>query len=273
MKSITKQSLISFLFITLFFSCSKVENQVKEYDGYWPNGAMAAIALTYDDGLPSHIHTVAPMLKKYDFTATFYPTISSPSLYAEMELWRDLTNQGHELGNHSVYHPCRKSIEGMEWVKDHLDLDNYTLDQFSEELVVANSYLKALDGQEERTLAYPCSHTLVGGENGIDVIKPLFYAARLSTQDAKPVASMDEVNFYEIPSWSATDRNAQELIKYIQRVINQETFSAITFHGVGDEYLRVTAEAHEEMLEFLDENRDQIWVAPLKEITDHINSK
>ena len=57
------------------------------------------------------------MLKRYHFKATFYPTLASPSLYNEMDKWKNLATEGHELGNHTVYHPCQKSKIGMEWVR------------------------------------------------------------------------------------------------------------------------------------------------------------
>ena len=54
-------------------------------DFKWPNGAKAAFCLTYDDGLSSHISTVVPILMKYHFKATFYPTLASSSIKLEME--------------------------------------------------------------------------------------------------------------------------------------------------------------------------------------------
>jgi|GEM_PF-2613849 len=97
----------------------KLEFEALAKSFQWPNGAQSALSLTYDDGLPSHINTVAPILKKYNFKATFYITMSSPSLYEEMSKWKSLAIEGHELGNHTNYHPCQKSVEGMEWVPDY----------------------------------------------------------------------------------------------------------------------------------------------------------
>ena len=59
-------------------------------DFKWPNGARAALCLSYDDGLPSHISTVLPILKRYHFKATFYPILTSGSIKLEMEKWKSL---------------------------------------------------------------------------------------------------------------------------------------------------------------------------------------
>src|SRR5688572_1244523 len=83
----------------------------------WPGGAQAALCLTYDDGLPSHIYTVATMLNRYTFKGTFFPTLAASSINNDLDKWKSLARDGHELGNHTIYHPCRKSEKDMEWVK------------------------------------------------------------------------------------------------------------------------------------------------------------
>ena len=244
---------------------------MKEFE--WPNGAKSAISLTYDDGLPSHINTVAPMLKKYNFKATFYPTLSSLSLYDEMDKWKNLATEGHELGNHTVYHPCQKSGIGMEWVKDYHDLDKYTVEQISEEIQLANTLLLAMDGKKTRTFAYPCAHYFAGGESYRGVILSQFPSARGSSEERKELIELSDIDLYNVPSWAPNNHGANELISYIQNIIDLETFSTLTFHGIGEEYMIVSKSAHEEMLKFLDSNRDKIWVATFQEITEYLELK
>jgi len=239
----------------------------------YPNGAKSAISLTYDDGLPSHIHTVIPMLKKYKFKATFYPTLSSPSLYAEMDKWKNLVKEGHELGNHTVYHPCQKSIAGMDWVKDYHNLDKYTIEQISEEIQLANTMLLAIDGKKTRTFAYPCAHFFAGGKNYTKVVSSQFLSARGSSEEQKDLLKLSEIDLHNVPSWAPNNHKADELISYIQSIIDQKTFSTLTFHGIGAEHLIISRDAHEKMLQFLDANRDKIWVAPFEEITAYLKSK
>lgn len=239
----------------------------------WPNGAKAAIALTYDDGLPSHIDTVAPMLKKYNFKATFYPTVSSPSLYEHMDQWKNLAIEGHELGNHTVYHPCQKSKKGMEWVKDYYDLDKYTSDQIAEEIKLANTLLLALDGKKNRSFAYPCAHYFAGGESYQDFIASEFSAARGASGVQEPLINVADIDLSNVQSWAPNNHSGEDLISYIKEIIKHETFSTITFHGVGAEHLRVSTAGHEKMLQFLDANRDKIWVGTFEEITEYIEAK
>ncbi len=65
------------------------------------------VVLTFDDGNKSDLNTVAPLLKKYGFGATFF--ITSGWLGGEKRLtWpevRQLQAEGFEIGCHTVSHP------------------------------------------------------------------------------------------------------------------------------------------------------------------------
>ena len=239
----------------------------------WPNGAKAAVCLTYDDGLPSHVNTVGPMLKKYGLKGTFYPTLSSSSLLDDVNKWKGLAKDGHELGKHTVYHPCRKSQEGMDWVKDYLDLDQYTADQIVGEIDVANAFLQSLDGQKRRTFAYPCAHTKTGGHSYVDSLSVRFTASRYSSESQMEMPALKDINLHMIPSWAPNKNNAGDLIGYVNQIIENKTLSSFTFHGVGAEHMRVSAQAHEELLQYLQANRDRIWVATVQEVADYLKSK
>lgn len=237
----------------------------------FPNGAKAAIALTYDDGLDSHVSNAGPALNKYQLKGTFYLTSSSPSVYEEMDKWKNLATSGHELGNHTVYHPCQKSIIPEDWIKSYYDLDRYTLDQIENELKVANTLLKALDGKQNRTFAYPCAHHEAGGEQYTKIVSNQFGAARGVT--GRQLASLDKIDMLNVQSWAPNEHTAEELIAYAAEIIEKQTFSTITFHGIGGDYLKVSTEAHDKLLQYLDDHKSQIWVATFKEITEYIKSK
>ena len=90
------------------------------------NGKKFAVALTYDDGLNVHLDNAIPALNKYGLKGTFYIPGKS-TLATRMDEWREAAKKGHELGNHTIFHPCNGSSKGREWVSKEQDLDNYTL--------------------------------------------------------------------------------------------------------------------------------------------------
>ena len=77
----------------------------------FPNGAHAAVSLTYDDGLTSHFEDVAPTLERYGLRGTFNTPIARASVMQHAPAWRALAARGHELGNHSLFHPCISTPE------------------------------------------------------------------------------------------------------------------------------------------------------------------
>lgn len=239
-------------------------------DFKWPNRAKAAFCLTYDDGLSSHISTVLPMLKRYRFKATFYPTLASSSIKLEMEKWKSLVKDGHELGNHTVYHPCRKS--DMKWVKDYLDLDKYTTEQILAEIEVANSFLQALDGKKTRTFAYPCTHMYAGGLSFKDSVAHYATAARGGSYEPPEPLNPLDIDIYNVPAWGPNKNSSKDLIAYIKTILEKGTLGAFIFHGIGEEPMIVSKEDHETMLKFLDAHRNEIWVTTFQEATDYLIS-
>jgi len=239
-------------------------------DFKWPNGAKAAFCLTYDDGLPSHISTVVPILKRYHFKATFYPILTSSSIKLEMEKWKSLVKDGHELGNHTVYHPCRKS-EGYS-VKDYLDLDKYTTEQILAEIEVANTFLQALDGKKTRTFAYPCTDMYAGGLSFKDSVVYYATAARGGSYEPPEPLNPLDIDIYNVPAWGPNNNSSKDLIAYIKTILEKGTLGAFIFHGIGEESMKISEEDHEEMLKFLDAHRKEIWVTTFKEATDYLIS-
>lgn len=258
-------------FTIIFFSLAQTTASCQETTDFtFPNGAKAAICLTYDDGLSSHVNTVGPALDKYGFKGTFFVTVSATSVREEMNKWRALATAGHELANHSVYHPCRKSLPGMDWVMDYRDLDHYTVPQVLAEIQVANGFLQALDGKKSRTYAYPCAHLFAGGESFKDSIAHYATAAR-GVHDQ--LVSPKEIDLLNVASWAPSGVTGKELIAYVQQVIEKKTLGTFCFHGIGAEHLTVSAEAHEELLQWLAAHKDEVWVTTFQEATDYVRAK
>ena len=82
------------------------------------------IILTFDDALRNHLAFVAPILKKYNFGATFYvcefPDAQNfgESPYLNWKQIAELSGMGFEIGNHTKSHcDCRK-ISGQDFLAE-----------------------------------------------------------------------------------------------------------------------------------------------------------
>ncbi len=97
-----------------------------------------------------------PALDSLQLKGTFYLIGSSPVIGKRLNEWRHAAAEGHELGNHALFHPCDGSLPGRSFVTADNDLSKYTVSRAVNEIRVNNTLLKAIDGKDMRTFAYPC---------------------------------------------------------------------------------------------------------------------
>src|SRR6185436_4798555 len=77
----------------------------------WPGQRQAAIALTYDDALGSQLDVAIPQLDAAGLKGTFF--LMGREMGSNVPRWRAAAAKGHELGNHTVNHPCAKGTYDM----------------------------------------------------------------------------------------------------------------------------------------------------------------
>ncbi|WP_299591840.1 polysaccharide deacetylase family protein [uncultured Microbulbifer sp.] len=234
----------------------------------WPNGAEVAVVLTYDDALDSHLDVAIPQLDKLELPGTFYLSGARPSMRIRLDDWRRAAERGHELGNHMLYHPCRKSVANRGWVKPWQDLDNYTLDQFVEEAKTTNSMLQAIDGETQRTFAYPCGDMQAGGKDVVPALQALVTGARLFSADGQH--KVDNPDFYRVASFDGAEKSGAQLISVAEAARENHSLVSFMFHGVGGDYITVSEDAHRQLLEYLAANPDHYWVATMREAVAHL---
>ena len=232
----------------------------------WPDGKKAAIVLTYDDGINSQLQIAIPQLNKAGFKGTFFIDGSMPD--SEILEWRKAAEEGHELANHTLYHPC--SMNTLK-LRPRFANENYDAYSIIREIYMMNNMLFAIDGKTERTYAYPCCETVVGGKDYVDTLKTtgLVTAARIGG-DKVPITNLKTLDLYRVPSWPSHEvDDAAVLIDYVQKVADTGGLGVFQFHGIGGDYLITSAEAHQGLVDYL-KKHPEIWVATFKEVTDYI---
>jgi hypothetical protein len=237
----------------------------------WPNGAKAAVVLTYDDGMDTHLDHAAPDLDAAGLKGTFFVPGHSESLAKRLPEWRALAARGHELGNHAIFHPClRRPAIGpeREWVRPEYQLESYTVERIRDEAVAMSTTLLALDGETVRTFAYNCCDTTAGGRSYVDAIRPLFLAARAGEDwIAADVGSLDPML---VPSWAATNVTGAELIAFAQKAIDAGGLAVFQFHGIGGEWISVSREAHQELVAWLAARRQTVRTDTFRAVMGHV---
>lgn len=252
---------IIFSFLIFFLAGStEVKAQFK-----WPDNKKAAVVFTYDDGLDCHLDVAVPQLDEFGFKGTFFCTGNSPSLYNRLEEWRKIAENSHELGNHTLFHPC--DGKRGDWVKPEYDLTKYTHEQILNELRTANTLLKAIDGKTERTFGYTCSDYIAGGIDFTADIKNMFAGARC---DGPVPETMTGYTVFKTPSWGVNSPTAEELIAYVEKAREKGTIAVFMFHSVGGGYLNVGAEEHRKLLEYIKLNSRDYYTGTFLEVMQYI---
>lgn len=231
-------------------------------------GKKTAVVLTYDDALNVHLDNVIPALDSLSLKGTFYITSSSDAARSRINDWRKAAQNGHELGNHTVYHPCDASEPGMDWVKPEYDMSKYSMAQIQIEIKMCNAYLKAIDGKNKRTFAFTCGHKKVAEGEFIESLADEFVAAR-SVRNEKH--SFADQKLMDIDCYSMVDKTGAELIALVKQAQAEGKLLVFLFHGVGGEHaLNVTKEAHSQLLHYLKENEKDIYIDTMLNVAENI---
>ena len=250
----------AFILFFLLFSFAAQAQQIK-----WPHHKKAVIVLTYDDGLESQLNIAVPQLEAAHLTATFFLTGNINSL--NIPKWRALSKKGFELGNHTLYHP-RSSTED-----NPVHSDNYTIDGIINEIDMMNNFLFAVDGKTTRTYAYPCTETTVGnGKDYVDSLRKsrLVKYARVGGDVDAVITDFKHLDLLQIPSYGLDDNTpGDQLIAFVKQVQQSGGMGIFMIHGVGGDYITTSAEAHQQLVNYLKKNRKTIWVTTFQQAMDY----
>ena len=232
----------------------------------WPDGKKAVIVLTYDDALLSQLDVAIPQLDKVNLKATFF--LNEPATVEQIDRWRAASRNGHELGNHTVYHPCHSSKIPTD---PRYHSENYTTNTILREIKVMNKFLYALDNKAGHTYAYPCCETSVGEKNYVESLNGVVKYAR--TCGPPPVITdFKSLDPLLVPSkFFPENTTGEELIEFVRQVQKSNGMCVLLFHGVGGDYLKVSSEAHQQLVQYLKDNNKDIWIATFAEAMDYVS--
>ncbi len=235
------------------------------------NNKQCAVVLTYDDAIDIDLDNVIPALDSLQLKGTFYIIGSSPVAGKRLNEWRLAAQHGHELGNHALFHPCDGSLPDRSWVPADYDLSKYTVSRAVNEIRINNTLLKAIDGKEVRTFAYPCGDLKIGDVYFYDKLKNDFVGARGVTPGLQTAAQVDLSN---IDCYAINGQNAEYMINLVKKARQTHTLLVFLFHGVGGGHsLNVSLSAHSQLLHYLKEHEKEIWIAPMVEVATKIKAE
>jgi peptidoglycan/xylan/chitin deacetylase (PgdA/CDA1 family) len=224
----------------------------------WPGRARAAVSLTYDDGLDSQLDHAVPALDARGFKATFF--LTKENMEARLNDWRKVAAEGHEIGDHTVSHPC--------------DLRGYTAERFArEEIGGAERFLNANFGADrDRLYAFPCGVIDMGRGPQLktelrytSVLRGTFAAARAADGDPNDPRMVGRDRYLLQAVAPTFDRDDPRLaIDYVRKALRWGFWAILIFHdilpkrlGEGD----TSIASHDLILDWI--KAQPLWCAPM----------
>jgi peptidoglycan/xylan/chitin deacetylase (PgdA/CDA1 family) len=236
----------------------------------WPNDCRAAVSLTFDDARLTQIDAGMSILDRYDVKATFY--VSFPTLEQRLDAWRQAVAHGHEIGNHTLTHPCSGNFE---FVRPDRMLEDFSLERMERELLGANEKIHALLAVQPTTFAYPCGQTFVGSgtqrKSYVPLIARHFAIGRIAFDE-----QANDPYYCDPAAVSGLDLdclNWDEARALIELAIEQGRWLVLFGHEVGTGGRQVTlADTLDKLCQHCCNKDHRIWIDTVANIGRHVSS-
>ena len=234
----------------------------------WPHGAEVAVSLTFDDGRYSQVDTGTVVLDRLGAKATFYVL---PGPVAErLEAWKTAVANGHEIGNHSVRHPCSGNFV---WAREKA-LETYSLETMEQELLAANDQLERLLGVRPVSYAYPCGQTFVGRgletKSYVPVIAKHFSSGRGWLDEAP-----NDPTYCDMARLTGMEMDGKD-VEYVKSLVEQARtgnhWLVLAGHDIGIGGRQTTQiEMLEQLIPYLQDPGNKVWLATVGEVQAYVD--
>jgi len=236
---------------------------------HWPEGKRVAVSLSFDDGRASQVDIGLDVINPTGVKVTFFVNPGSEAFRSKLAGWKRVVASGHEIGSHSVNHPCTGNFP---WSL-HNALENYTLEQMSQQLDDANAQIEELLGVHPVTFAYPCGQKFVGRGPAMKSYVPLIGQKFLAGR-----GYMDE--YYNDPVFcdlaqaggiAFDDMDYIDMVKHISKAAQQGGWVIFAGHVIGQKAFQVTDTiALVALCKYMQDPANGVWVDTIKNIGKYV---
>ncbi|HTQ09070.1 MAG TPA: polysaccharide deacetylase family protein [Fimbriimonadaceae bacterium] len=222
----------------------------------WPNGARAAISLTYDGGLPEHLFLVEPLLRTLGLRATFY--LSATFFLENPRAWAALAAHGHEIGNQSLF-----GVTGPRG-----ELPNWTLEMVHEDLLHLEELLDGhVAGPTERSFAYPGDNPITAEGSYEPVVERLFLWARTCHEGLNHAVFCNPLSLRTV---RAAGLSGAGLAQRAEEALDLGAWAIFVFESLGSRGRACEERDHESLLRYVAAKHNDLFVAPVREIAEYV---
>ena len=233
----------------------------------WPEGRQAAVSLTFDDARLSQVDKGTPLLDKYNAKATFY--VVPGTVEKRLDEWKKAVAAGHEIGNHSLVHPC----SGNFLFSRDRALETYTQEEMRGELIAANVRIQELLGVTPTSFAYPCGMTYVG--RGVDtksyvpVVADLFVSGRGWLDEAPNDPTY--VDLAQVMGMEMDGMDFEEVLPMLESAKKDGLWLVLAGHEMNDSGRQTTRLSMlDKLIPYLQDPANGFWFATVGEVAAYV---
>lgn len=233
----------------------------------WPDDCAGAVSLTFDDAIPCHITRVAPILDAHGLRGTFYVNPRADWV-ANAAAWRTVHADGHEIGNHTLSHPCSRNF-GWNAAQG---LEDMTLEEVEEDIRRGREALAAaIPAQTAHSFCYPCYQDFVGRgptrRSYVPIVTKYHTAARGRGETFNDPRHAD---LHYVWSYPCERMSGAEMIGLCEQAARSGGWAVLTFHGVGEAHLMVGESDFTALCAHLAHHRARLWTATFLDAAQRI---
>jgi peptidoglycan/xylan/chitin deacetylase (PgdA/CDA1 family) len=236
----------------------------------WPQGKQIAVSITFDDARASQVDVGTALLDKYDVKATFF--VVPGAVKQRLEGWKKATATGHEIGNHSLIHPCSGNFL---WAREKA-LENYTVETMRSELARANSEIQTLLGVTPQVFAYPCGQSFVGRGKDVKSYVPLIAEMFMLGRGWLDEGANDPTycDFAQLTGIEMDGKDFSEILPILQSAKANNLWVVLAGHEMGEGGAQTTRLSMlKELIEYSKNPANGIWLAPIGTVAKYVQSK
>ena len=236
----------------------------------WPDGKQVAISLTFDDARESQVEVGTALLDQFGVKGTFY--VVPAAVERKLEGWKKAVANGHEIGNHSLKHPCSGNFP---WARKKA-LENYSVEQIREELIEANKQIQNLLGVQCSVFAYPCGQTFVGRgketKSYVPVIADIFFTGR-GWLDEGP-NDPQFCDFAQLTGIESDGKDFEQILPLIESAKKNKQWLVLAGHEMNETGTQTTRLSMlKKLLEYAQDPSHGIWIAPVGTVAKYVKDQ
>ncbi len=202
----------------------------------------AAVSLTFDDALRSHVDSAIPILDRHGLKGTFFLLISNihPEGASTWDDWRRAVANGHEAGSHSLTHPLLTKVPDQAQLRD--------------EIAGSADLIEAKLGIRPVSFAYPESDVN-------DFIRKMVL----------DVYVFDRAN---CRVWGGPGFTVASGIRHLEQAVEKNEWFYCMLHGVGEStWGPVDPDVLDGLASYLAAHRDRIWTDTYSRVFSYVRKR